>query len=140
MASTAIVLLTQRGHGENLLEAAAHYTGDSAAADAAVGLCGNESRDEIQSRLQAAVDGLGGRDALILCDLFGSTHANIAADMARGGKKLRCLCGLNLAMLIEAQTSRALPLDKAAAKAAAAGRRAVVVCGEKPPKNNAKKS
>ena len=126
MAQTpAIILLTQKRHGESLLEAAAHYTGETPADNAAIGLCGNESRGEIVSRLRAAVDSLPGRNILILCDLFGSTHATIAAEIARENKKLCCLCGLNLAMLMEAQNTRGLPVKKAAARAAKAGKRAV---------------
>lgn len=127
MAQTpAIILLTQKRHGESLLEAAAHYTGETPADNTAVGLCGNESRGEIETRLQNAVDAFAGRNILILCDLFGSTHASVAAETARKNKKVRLLCGLNLAMLMEAQTARGLSVKKAAAKAAKAGKRAVI--------------
>lgn len=127
MAQTpAIILLTQKRHGEALLEAAAYYTGDPPEDNAAIGLCGNESRAEIAARLQSAIDALPGRNILILCDLFGATHATVAAELARDNKKLRCLCGLNLAMLMEAQSAHGLPLRKAAARAAKAGKRAIV--------------
>ena len=124
-----IVLLTQRRHGEILLEAAAHYTGDAATDIVAVSLLGNESRAEIKSRLDAAVSGFGARGVLVLCDLFGSTHAAIACEMARRERNIACICGLNLAMLMEAQTARNRPLSAAAARIAKAARQSVV-CGK----------
>ncbi|MBE8158437.1 MAG: hypothetical protein HAW59_03490 [Betaproteobacteria bacterium] len=132
MAQTpAIILLTQKRHGEGLLEAAAHYTGETPKSIAAIGLCGNENRGEIQTRLQTAVDGFAGRNILILCDLFGSTHATIAAEVARANRKVCLVCGLNLAMLLETQTTLGLSVKKAAAKAAKAGKRAVIGGAEK---------
>ncbi|MGI9297266.1 MAG: PTS sugar transporter subunit IIA [Gammaproteobacteria bacterium] len=130
MESLAIVLLTQRRHGESLLEAAAHFTGDSPPDFVAVSLLGNESRGEIESRLGAAVAEFRGRGVLILCDLFGSTHAAIACDFARRDKNIACVCGLNLAMLMEAQTARMRPLKQAATRVAEAARRSIV-CGRR---------
>lgn len=130
METLAIVLLTQRRHGESLLEAAAHFTGDSPPDVAAVSLLGNESRDEIESRLGEAIATFNGRGVLVLCDLFGSTHAAIAGDIARRDKNIVCISGLNLAMLMEAQIVRVRPLKQAAAQVAKAAREAVV-CGRR---------
>ena len=130
MDSLGIVLLTQRRHGESLLDAAAHFTGDAAPDIAAVSLLGNESRAEILARLGAAIRGFEGRGVLVLCDLFGSTHAAIACDIARrDSKNVACVCGLNLAMLMEAQTARLRPLGQAASRVAKAARQAIV-CGK----------
>ena len=128
-ASLAIVLLTQRQHGESLLAAAAHFIGEMPPDIVAISLLGNESRTEIQSRLHAAVNDFAARDTLILCDLFGSTHAAIADHMAQHHKNIACICGLNLAMLLEAHTARTRPLKQAAAQVAKAGRQAVVING-----------
>ena len=128
-APLAIILLTQRNHGESLLESAAHFTGDSPSDIVSVSLLGNESRAEIDSMLQTAVSRFNKRGVLILCDLFGSTHAVIAAQMAKQNKNIACVCGLNLAMLMEAQTARARPLKQAMTQIAKAGRQAIVAGG-----------
>lgn len=127
-ASLAIVLLTQRRHGESLLAAAAHFIGETPADIVAISLLGNESRAEIQSRLHAAVHEFAD-GTLILCDLFGSTHAVIADGMAQHNKNIICVCGLNLSMLMEAHAVRGRPLKQAAAQVAKAGRQAVVING-----------
>ena len=126
-APLAIILLTQRNHGESLLESAAHFTGDSPSDIVGVSLLGNESREEIDSMLKAAVEPFDKRGILILCDLFGCTHAVIAAQMAKQNKNIACVCGLNLAMLMEAQTARTRPLRQAATQVAKAGKQAIVV-------------
>lgn len=122
----AIILLTQRQHGESLLEAAAHFTGDAPDDMIAVSLLGNESRAEIEKRLNCALEKCAGRGVLVLCDLFGCTHASIACDRARREKHVACICGLNLAMLMEAQTARLRPLKQAAAQVTKAAQQAVV--------------
>ena len=124
--SCAVILITQRKHGESLLEAAAHFTGDIPDV-VNISLCGNESEGEIQSRLQKAIANCGVMDVVVLCDLFGSTHASITADIARRNKRVACVCGLNLTMLLEAPNACANKNAKqAAAQIAKAGRHAVV--------------
>lgn len=121
----SVILLTQKRHGDSLIEAVAHFTGELPPNTATIALLGNESQGEIESCLQNAVDECAG-GALILCDLFGSTHAAIAVRIARNNKKLACICGLNLAMLMETCVVCNLPLKTAAARVAKAGREAVV--------------
>ena len=120
------MLLTQRRHGESLIEAAAHFTGDLPPDVVAVSLLGNESRDEIESSIESAIEPFRKCGVLILCDLFGSTHAIVAGEIAKRDKTVACICGLNLAMLMEAQTARTRPLKTAAARIAKAARAAIV--------------
>lgn len=127
-APISILLLTQRRHGESLIEAAAHFIGEKPKA-VAVSLLGNESRGEIESHLEDAIAGLGDCDILVLCDLYGATHASIAAALARKRKNVACVSGLNIAMLMEAHTSRGRSLPEAAARAAKAGKKSVAMAG-----------
>lgn len=126
--SLAIILLTQKRHGECLLEAATHFTGESPEGVSVIELFGNESRGEIQSHLTHALEKHRNRNVLVLCDLFGSTHASIAADLAKQNGNIACVCGLNLAMLMESFTMRQCPLKKAAERAAKAGKQGIVTC------------
>ena len=125
----AVILVTQRGHGECLLEAAAHFTGETPADVVLVPLLGNESCGDIDSKLRTAIAQFGGREILLLCDLFGSTHANIAGDIAAESANMACVSGLNLAMLMESYTVRRLSASGAAARAAKAGKQGVVQNG-----------
>ena len=123
-----ILLLTQSRQGESLLEAAQYFLGDTLPHAVSISLVGNESRGEIQSRLQKTTASLvkktGG--VIILCDLFGSTHANIAYDLSGSSENIACVCGLNLAMLMEACALGARPLKEVTACVANAGRQSIM--------------
>ncbi|MGU9951690.1 MAG: PTS sugar transporter subunit IIA [Gammaproteobacteria bacterium WSBS_2016_MAG_OTU1] len=122
-----VILLTQQRYGETLLETA-RFVSDSHIEATTLSLLGNESRGEIESRLLDAVSQFD-TPVLVLCDLFGSTHAVIAADVAKQNKKVACVCGVNLPMLMEAHSARHRSLTIATEQVAKAGRRAIVVCG-----------
>ena len=51
-----------------------------------------------------------GTAVLILCDLYGSTPYNVALTLSRGLPQVKCLAGVNLALLLEAMLTRE-PLD-----------------------------
>ncbi len=124
-----IILLTQQRYGETLLETA-RFVSDSHIEATTISLLGNESRGETESRLfDAVLQFFDNTPVLILCDLFGSTHAVIAADVAKYNKKVACVCGVNLPMLMEAHSARHRSLTIATEQVAKAGRRAIVVCG-----------
>ncbi len=130
-----ILLLTRGRHGDSLLESAAHILGEWPPKVFAVSLLGTERRGEIEERVLEAAANLkkGAAGVLILCDLFGSTQANIAAAAAKNDPALACASGLNLAMLLEAVGRRGLPLAQMRKYVVETGKAAVVGCenGEK---------
>ena len=87
-----------------------------------------DKRADIEKRIRNAVNQLNKEQGqvLILCDLFGSTPANVARAVSNESPQIACCCGVNLAMLLEALNFRHLPLEKAVPKILAAGRCAVV--------------
>ena len=122
-----IVLLTQGRQGDCLLASAAHIFGEWPPNVSAVSLLGTERRSDIEEQLREAAGAMPKKNGvLIMCDLFGSTQANVAAAFsgARGGK-VACVSGLNLAMLLEAVNRRHLPLADMRREVIAAGRSAV---------------
>ncbi|MDM5148041.1 hypothetical protein NQX30_06635 [Candidatus Persebacteraceae bacterium Df01] len=123
-----IILLTQSRQGECLLEAAQHFLGEPLQQVIDIPLLGNENCGEMTSRLRRTITALRQTvdGVLILCDLFGSTHANIACEISTDDKKIACVSGLNLAMLMEAYTRRCQPLKNVATKVAEMGRESVV--------------
>ncbi len=75
----------------------------------AVGLGPSETPDRFAERLRPAI-GQGAeaspQDVLVLCDLLGGTPYNVAAAVARRSRRVICLSGANLPMLVEAALSR----------------------------------
>lgn len=125
-----ILLLTRGRQGDCLLESAAHILGEWPNKVFAISLLGTERRGEIEEQVREAAANLNKNTGgvLILCDLFGSTQANVAAALTKGDDSVCCAFGLNLAMLLEAINRRNLPLDDMRKRTTDAAR-AAVVCG-----------
>ena len=99
------------GHGpfpDAMLRAAEMICGPLAGVSA-LSLDDDGSLDSFTSSLDAAIgDAPGG--TLVLCDIHGGTPANAAAIVARRHDGAGFVSGANLAMVVEAATSRE-PLD-----------------------------
>ncbi len=66
-------------------------------------------RQDTAARIASAVDALdAGAGVVVAVDLHGSTPANCTADLARSGRSLAVLAGVNLPMLMKLAT---LPRD-----------------------------
>lgn len=92
---------------------------------AALGLDASESPDQFADRMRAAL----GHDAtpvLVLADLLGGTPFNVASAIARRSPRIVCLAGVNLAMAVEAATSRDTLDDRLVERLMTAGREGIV--------------
>ena len=127
-----LLLVSQGDLAGEIVNAAAAILGDRPDGVLAAGTRNGDKRADIESEVRGAVRKLAKQrgQVLILCDLFGSTPANVARAVAAESPQVACCCGLNLAMLLEALSFRHLPLDQAVPKVVAAGRRAVVSGGD----------
>ena len=127
-SSFGLLLVSQGALADELINTASGVLG-ARPADVLIACARNgDKRADIESRVRKAVDQLVaecGR-VLILCDLFGSTPANVARIVSKESPQIACCCGVNLAMLLEALNFRHLPLEKAVPKILAAGRCAIV--------------
>ena len=123
-----LVLVSQGALADELVNAASAILGGRPDGVTVAGARNGDKRADIESGVRRAVRRLAQErgQVLILCDLFGSTPANVARVVARESPQVACCCGLNLAMLLEALSFRHLPLKEAVPKVIAAGRRAVV--------------
>lgn len=125
-ALTSIVLVTHGTWGEALREAAEVFLGQQEAV-CFVPLCLDESPEGLTGKLETALAQLGdGAPVLFLVDLRGGTPWNTVAVLTRK-KKLQCVSGLNLPMLLEVLVKRdEVPPEALAGVAVAAGREGVV--------------
>ncbi|HNT05361.1 MAG: PTS system mannose-specific EIIAB component [Chloroflexi bacterium ADurb.Bin180] len=120
-----IVLVTHGDLGEALIRAAEMIVGPQESVQA-VSLLPEDSPEFLGDKLDAAMAGLEGQDALILVDLFGGTPFNVSSRKVLL-PNVECVTGLNLAVLIEALSSReSLPLHELAVQVLEAGVKSVV--------------
>ena len=119
-----VVVVTHGDFGEALIRAAEMIVGPQEAVRA-VALLPGESPDGFGDKLDVALGDLQGQDTLILIDLFGGTPCNVSARKVLE-LNVEVVTGLNMAMLIEALTSRdRASLSELAAQVTEAGQKSV---------------
>jgi PTS system mannose-specific IIA component len=120
-----VVVVTHGDFGTALVRAAEMIVGPQENVRA-VALLSEESPDGFGDKLDAALADLDGQDILLLIDLFGGTPCNVSSRKVLQ-TNTEVITGMNLAMVIEALTSRdGTPLSELAVQVAEAGRKAVV--------------
>jgi len=97
---TRILLLTFPDFGANLINAAAHVLARSLDDIGLVQILPSDKTEDIYEQLMAKINKQKNTNGvLILCDIYGATHCNIACQIIEQGK-IEMVSGLNLPMLI----------------------------------------
>jgi PTS system mannose-specific IIA component len=120
-----VVLVTHGDFGQALVRATEMIVGPQQNVRA-VALLPEESPAGFGDKLDTALADLGSEDTLLLVDLFGGTPCNVSSRKVLQANT-EVITGMNMAMVIEALTSRdGTPLPQLAAQVVAAGQKAVV--------------
>ena len=120
-----VVVVTHGDFGQALVRAAEMIVGKQKNLRA-VALLPEESPAGFGDKLDAALADLDGQDILLLIDLFGGTPCNVSSRRVLQ-PNTEVITGMNMAMLIEALTSRdCTPLPELVVQVAEAGQKAVV--------------
>jgi PTS system mannose-specific IIA component len=122
---TNIVVVSHGDFCRALIEAAGMIIGPLQDVHAVV-LLPQDSPDLFDAKLEATLAGLEGQDTLILIDLFGGTPFNVSCRKVLL-PNVECITGVNMAMLIEALSSRdSMSLGGLAAHVVEAGLNSIV--------------
>jgi len=120
-----VVVVTHGDFGQALVRSAEMIVGAQENVRA-VALLPEESPTGFGDKLDAALADLEGQDILLLIDLFGGTPCNVASRKVLQANT-EVITGMNMAMLIEALTSRdCMPLSELVVQVTEAGQKAVV--------------
>jgi PTS system mannose-specific IIA component len=120
-----VVVVTHGDFGEALVRAAEMIVGPQENVRA-VALLPEDSPDGFGGKLDAALADLDGPETLLLIDLFGGTPCNVSSRKVLQANT-EVITGMNMAMVIEALTSRdSTSLAELAAQVVEAGQKAVV--------------
>lgn len=119
---SGFLLLTYGATGGDLLAAATHVLGTAPGGVEIIAVADTpQTVDELPQRIAAALYKLRDQDSvLILVDLPGSTHCNIASRHLAHGR-VGLLTGLNLPMLLRLLGNRDLALDELLERGAQGG-------------------
>ena len=128
-----LLILAEKKLGAGLIEAVVHTLGDRPPQLAATALDYTASPEEIDALLRKSLPALDDGDGvLILADVYGATHTNVACRLlARGHIEL--ITGVNLPMLLRALNYRNLKMDDLIDKALSGGSGGII-CAANPEK------
>ncbi len=128
-----LLILAEKKLGAGLIEAVVHTLGDRPPQLAATALDYAASPEEVDALLRKSLQDLDGGDGvLILADVYGATHTNVACRLlARGHIEL--ITGVNLPMLLRVLNYRNLKMDDLIDKALSGGSGGII-CAANPGK------
>jgi PTS system ascorbate-specific IIA component len=133
---TGLILLTYGGTGHELLDAASHIFNEPFDSVALVEVTDAPcTADTLPGQLQMALASNPGQPALILTDLPGCTHFNIAASFVAAGR-VALIGGLNLPMLLRVLSHRDSPLHELVEYAHEGGRQGIITVLDKAESND----
>ena len=128
MNGVGILLLTHRGLGKALIEAAHDVVEPFSLHVIAVEFGSGDDADAVAHRAAYHMRELDhGNGVLVLTDLYGSTPSNIAARLVTQGTLVRRVSGVGLPMLLRVLNYHEQSLDELVLTAASGGRNGVVV-------------
>lgn len=124
---TGIILLTYPNYGNDLVSTASHVLGKPLDNIGIVQILPDYKTVTINQQLIAKINELQNTNGiLILCDIYGATHCNIACKVIEQGK-VEMVSGLNLPMLIRSINYRDEPVSKLSEIAAAGGTESIKI-------------
>ncbi len=128
-----ILILAHRTLGAGLIEAVEHTLGERPPQLEAVAIDYTESPEQMKAAIEQSLARLDrGGGVLILADLYGATHTNVACGSLQRGR-IELIAGVNLPMLLRALNYRGLPMDELIDRALSGGSGGMV-CATNPRK------
>jgi PTS system ascorbate-specific IIA component len=116
-----LLILAHNDLASALVDAATHTFGQRPPRLAAVGVTYRLDPEQIRALVARHLHDIDqGQGALILADLYGATHTNVACTLLERGR-VELVTGVNLPMLLKALNYRELPMDELIDKALSGG-------------------
>ncbi|MDF1485861.1 PTS fructose transporter subunit IIA [Ramlibacter sp. H39-3-26] len=136
--SNAILIIAHAPLAHALRQCALHVFPDAGARIGAVDVQPNVTPDETLAAARIAMEQLGGRQTLVLTDLFGATPCNVAQRLVDGVQS-RLITGVNLPMLLRTVTYLNESLDALVTRAVVGGTQGVMQVAITAPQNQARR-
>jgi len=125
-----LLILAEKKLGDGLLAAVAHTLGSIPAQLVAVDLEYDTAPEQMDALIRQALQKVDGGDgALILADVYGATHTNVACRLLSRGR-IELVAGVNLPMLLRVLNYRQLQMDDLIDKALSGGCGGIVCAGD----------
>jgi PTS system mannose-specific IIA component len=126
-----VVILGQKEFAEGLIHALEHTFGSRPPAIEAAGIGYDESPEQITALIRQQLRRVDqGDGVLILADVFGTTHTNLACHLLERGR-IELISGASLPMVLRTLTYRNLTMDELIDRALAGGFNGII-CATNP--------
>ena len=116
---TGVILLGREQFAHGLADSASHIFGHVPVRLSVVAV-DELTPEALRGQLQDAITALSDDGVLILADIFGASHTNVACTFCEPGR-VELVAGANLPMLVRLLNHRDLPLTKLLHKALSGG-------------------
>jgi PTS system ascorbate-specific IIA component len=127
-----VLLLTHGRLGEELIGAAAHTLGGRPPRLATLPVEPGLAPERLAERLRTEIAALdAGRGVLILADVYGATHTNVACALLERNR-IELIAGVNLPMLLRVLNYRELPMEDLINKGLSGGFGGIVCASHAP--------
>jgi PTS system mannose-specific IIA component len=124
-----LLILADKNLGAGLIAAAAHTLGIRPPQLAATNLDYTEAPEHVDAILREGIQKVDqGDGVLILADVFGATHTNVACHLLARGR-IELITGVNLPMLLRALNYQHLKMDDLIDKALSGGSGGIICAG-----------
>ena len=124
-----LLILAEKKLGDGLIAAAAHTLGIRPPQLAATDIDYTETPENMDAILRAGIQKMDqGDGVLILADVYGATHTNVACHLLARGR-IELITGVNLPMLLRALNYRHLKMDDLIDKALSGGSGGIICAG-----------
>lgn len=132
-----LIVLAEKGLAAGLVGAAVRTLGNPPPGLQTVAVDCTAPPEEILRHIRQAIqDADYGRGVLILADIYGATHTNLACQLLERGR-VELVSGANLPMLFKAINYRHLGMDDLIDKALSGGGGGIVVAARSVPRQEA---
>lgn len=126
-----VLILGQKDLAEGLIRAVEHMFGSKPPAIEAAGITYNESPEQIADLVRRQLRLVDrGKGTIILADVFGTTHTNVARHFLKQGQ-IELISGASLPMVLRTLTYRNLKMDELIDRALAGGFNGII-CATNP--------
>lgn len=126
-----VLILGQKDFAEGLIQAVEHTLGKRPPAIEAAGIDYNEAPEQIAEMVRRQVERVDqGDGVVILADIYGTTHTNVARHLLRRGR-VELISGASLPMLLRTLTYRNLKMDELIDRALSGGFNGII-CATNP--------
>jgi mannose PTS system EIIA component len=126
-----VLILGQKDFAEGLIQAVEHTFGSRPPAMEAAGIDYHEAPEQITQLLERQLQRVDqGDGVLILADIFGTTHTNVARHLLKRGR-VELISGASLPMVLRTLTYRNLKMDELVDRALAGGFNGII-CATNP--------